>query len=171
MFDRYAYAAQLRASALSVHRNSVSVAVYGCMLIFKTGYQEYSMPEAQYKKKIPKSEILEFIVRDILRKRSVDSQKELAELINRKFAESSSGFRVSPVRARLAALETGAKILIRTKKGEAPKRCPGCGHRLDKSYIRNLKGRNTVLGMKCPRCGYEGRLGRWLPSRYGFSRL
>ncbi len=122
-------------------------------------------------KKIPKHDVLEFVVRDILRKRSVESQKELAELINRKFAESGSGFRVSPVRARLAALETGVKILIRTKKGDAPKKCPGCGHRLNKSYIRNLKGRDTVLGMKCPRCGYEGRLGRWLPSRYGFGRI
>ncbi|MBM3303618.1 MAG: hydrogenase maturation nickel metallochaperone HypA [Candidatus Aenigmarchaeota archaeon] len=128
------------------------------------------MPSKQGKK-IPKDDVLEFVVRDILRQRSVDTQKELAELANRRFAASGSSFRVSPARARLAALGIGAKIVIRTRKGEAPKRCPGCGHRLAKTFMRNLKGRDAVYAMRCPRCGYEGRLGHWLPSRYGFGRL
>jgi predicted RNA-binding Zn-ribbon protein involved in translation (DUF1610 family) len=119
--------------------------------------------------KIPKGDLLEFITREILKSRSVDSQKHLAELINAKFSSSGSGFRVSPERARLAALNVGAKVVIRTKKGEAPAKCPGCGHRLKKRYMRNLKGKEMVFGLKCANCGYEGKLGKWIPSRYGFS--
>jgi predicted RNA-binding Zn-ribbon protein involved in translation (DUF1610 family) len=122
-------------------------------------------------KRIPKPDVLEFVIRDILRKKQVGSQKELAELVNRKFAENGSGFRVSPERARLAALKAGSHLVIATRKGTAPTECPGCGHKLKKSYIRNLKGKTAVYGMKCPRCGYEGRLGRFAPGRYGFSRI
>jgi uncharacterized C2H2 Zn-finger protein len=71
----------------------------------------------------------------------------------------------------VAALKAGARLVIRTRKGSEPAKCPGCGHRLKKSYIRNLKGKSAVYGMKCPRCGYEGRLGRFAPGRYGFSRI
>lgn len=122
-------------------------------------------------KRIPKNDVLEFVVRDILRQRSVDSQKELAELVNRRFAASKSNFRVSPERARLAALKAGSKLTTRTKKGKAPAKCPSCGRRLKKGYIKNLKGKNTLLSMKCMHCGYEGKSGRWRPSRYGFSRI
>jgi len=129
------------------------------------------MSDAHDTKRIPKNDVLEFVVRDILRKRSVSSQKELAELANMKFSDTGSSFRVSPPRARAAALKIGAKVVIRTKSGDVPKKCPGCGHRLTKSYMRNLKGKDAIYAMKCPSCGYDGKLGHWLPSRYGFARL
>jgi predicted RNA-binding Zn-ribbon protein involved in translation (DUF1610 family) len=122
-------------------------------------------------KKIPNDDVLEFVVREVLCQRSADSQKELAELVNKKFAATGSGFRVSPSRARAAALKVGSKLLIKTRKGQAPVKCPGCGRRLKKAYIRNLKGRNMVFSMKCPHCGYEGKSGRWSPSRYGFGKI
>jgi len=128
------------------------------------------MPAAQTHR-IAKEDVLEFVVKDILHQRSADSQKELAELINRKFAASGSSFRVSPERARLAALGIGAKVVIRTKMGGAPVKCPGCGRRLKKKYMRNLKGKALIFSMRCSYCGYEGRLGKWVPSRYGFARL
>lgn len=123
------------------------------------------------KGKIPKDDVLEFVVRDILRHRGAESQQELAEMINKKFASSDSGFRVSPERARRAALNVGAKLNIRIKKGDEPSKCPGCGKRLKKSYIKNLKGKNSIFGMNCPYCGYEGKSGRWAPGKYSFSRV
>jgi hypothetical protein len=128
------------------------------------------MPTAP-KLKIPKDDVLEFVVRDILRQRAVESQQALAELVNRKFEASNSGFRVSPQRARHAALRAGSKLVIKTKKGSSPSKCPGCGRRLKKSYMKNLKGRNAIFGMKCAHCGYDGRSGKWAPGKYGFSMV
>jgi predicted RNA-binding Zn-ribbon protein involved in translation (DUF1610 family) len=120
-------------------------------------------------KKIPKDDVLEFVVREVLSRRSADSQKELAELINKRFSDTDSSFRVSPERARLAALRSGMNIKIKTREGAMPKICPGCNKRLKKTYMKNLKGRDTILRLRCEHCGYEGKSGKWVPGRYGFS--
>lgn len=118
---------------------------------------------------IPKKDVVAYVLAEALRKRKVSSQRSLAELINKKFKKSRSGYSVSSPRARRIALRTsGISVRIHTRKGPLPKRCPACGYSLKKTFTRNLKGRRILHILSCTRCPYKGSGGRWLPKRYEF---
>jgi hypothetical protein len=117
---------------------------------------------------IPKRDVISFLIRESLKDAPAKSQRELADLINSRIRRSGSGS-VSPSRARsIAALSPGISVRILTRTGPAPSRCPACGHALRKAYIKNLRGRNLLYRLKCPRCTYTASDGRWVPRRYEF---
>ena len=119
--------------------------------------------------KIPKKDVVKFLIKESLKKRRALSQKELAETITKELRKGESKYSITGRRARLLALEIPVEIRIETRKGQVPKRCPACGRGLKKSYSKNLYGKKILTSLRCCRCGYRGTGGRWIPSRYYFS--
>jgi predicted RNA-binding Zn-ribbon protein involved in translation (DUF1610 family) len=118
---------------------------------------------------VPKKEIVQFIVKEVLQERKVSSQRELARLVNAKLKKADDSYSVSERRARLVALHTpGIRITTSTKSGRIPKKCPSCGHSLKRIYTKNLKGRKLLVRMVCAKCSYTGKENRWEPQRYTF---
>jgi predicted RNA-binding Zn-ribbon protein involved in translation (DUF1610 family) len=120
--------------------------------------------------KIPKRDVVKFVVKFVLHRRSADSQEELAEMVNTELRKVDKAYSISGKRLREIALTIhDVKIEVGVKKGEAPKRCPSCSSSLKKTWDRNLKGRKVLRDMICHKCGYRGSTGKWSPRRYGFS--
>jgi len=118
---------------------------------------------------VPKKDIVQFIVKEVLQERKVSSQKELAELVNCKLKKVDPSYSVSERRARLIALNIhGVRVATSTKAGRIPKKCPSCGHSLKKVYMKNLKGKKLLVRLSCAKCGYAGKGSRWEPQRYVF---
>ncbi len=118
---------------------------------------------------IPKKEIVKFVLKDVLKKKRIRSQAGLAEALARKLKETEIYYSISPKRARIIAIETpGIRVKIKNRKGKPPKECPACSHKLKKTYTRNLKGRKTLLSLKCSKCSYRGSGSKWIPRRYEF---
>lgn len=118
---------------------------------------------------VPKKDIVQFIVKEVLQERKATSQKELAERVNHKLKKVDQSYSVSERRARLIALNiSGIKLTTSTKKGHLPKKCPSCGHSLKKVYMKNLKGKKLLVRLSCAKCGYTGKESRWEPQRYVF---
>lgn len=118
---------------------------------------------------VPKKDIVQFIIKEVLQERKVSSQTELAELVNHKLKKVDPSYSVSERRARLVALNIhGVKVTTSTKKGRPPRKCPSCGHSLKKIYMKNLKGKKLLVRLCCTRCGYTGKESRWEPHRYLF---
>jgi hypothetical protein len=119
---------------------------------------------------IPRKDVITFLLTETLKSVQADSQQELANLLNKRLKKSNPGFTISGPRARLIALETpGIRTRISTRKGKAPKKCPGCGQALRKGYSKNLRGRRVLVRLSCRRCPYSGSGGKFAPSRYRFS--
>lgn len=119
--------------------------------------------------KIPKKEVVKFVVKSVLRKKSADSLLELTALVNHELKGVDAAYAISEGRLRgIVASMPDVKLSIDTKKGGKPRKCPACGGSLRKVYGRNLKGRRLLVRLKCPRCGYKGHDGRWTPRQYGF---
>ena len=120
--------------------------------------------------RIPKREVVEFFLKETLQKQKITSQAKLAEVLNEKLKRGDRDYAVTGKRARMIAIETpGVKVLISTKRGRKPKRCPSCSHSLRKVYMRNLRGKKLLVALRCQRCGYTGSEGKWVPSRYEFA--
>jgi uncharacterized Zn finger protein len=118
---------------------------------------------------IPKKDILQFIVKEVLQESKASSQTELADLVNRKLKKVDPSYSVSERRVRLIALQIpGVRVSTATKKGELPKKCPACSHSLKKIYMKNLRGRKLLVRLTCANCGYAGKENRWEPQRYMF---
>lgn len=118
---------------------------------------------------VPKKEIVQFIIKEVLQERKVSSQKELARLVNAKLKKVDDSYSVSERRARLVALQIqGVRITTATKSGRIPKKCPSCSHSLKRIYMKNLKGKKLLVRMVCAKCGYTGKENRWEPQRYTF---
>jgi hypothetical protein len=117
---------------------------------------------------IPKKDVVSFVLTETLRKKPARSQRELSELLNKRF-KKSSGYSISSSRARrIAILTPGIRVRIQTRRGPKPKRCPSCGHSLRKTHTRNLKGRRVLLSLICPKCPYRASNKKWIPARYEF---
>ncbi len=118
--------------------------------------------------KLPKDEVVRFVLRKALAQRAVHSQVELTKLVNAELRKVDSEHAVSG--SRIRRLTTGMPVVVRvlTKKGAVPKSCPSCGGRLRKILSKTLTGRTLMVGMKCPRCPYKGMQDKFAPSRYEF---
>ena len=118
---------------------------------------------------VPKKDIVQFIIKEVLQEQKVSSQKELARLVNSKLKRVDESYSVSEKRARLIALNIhGIRITTSTKSGRIPKKCPSCGHSLKKIYMKNLRGKKLLVRMACSKCGYAGKENRWETQRYMF---
>jgi DNA-directed RNA polymerase subunit RPC12/RpoP len=119
--------------------------------------------------KIPKKEVVKFVIKSVLHKRIADSQVELTELVNEELKRVDPGYAITGKRLRNIVLSMPeVKIKVETKKGDRPRKCPSCNAGLKKAYGRNLKGKKILDHLRCPRCGYRGHDGKWLPRKYGF---
>ncbi len=120
---------------------------------------------------IPKEDIVKFLLKDVVSGNRIGSQRELSEKLLSRLRKNDPAYSMTGKRAREIALRTpGIRVSISTRKGRVPKRCPACGGRLRKTYTRNLKGRRVVVRLSCTRCSYAGKSGRWIPSRYSFTK-
>jgi hypothetical protein len=117
---------------------------------------------------IPKKDIVKFFVKETLLHQNAYSQKELADMINRKLKPAE--YSVSAKRVRSIALEIpGIRLKVDTKKGRMPAEiCPVCTGQLKKIYNKNLIGQKLLLMIRCERCGYTGKEDHWAPKKYGF---
>lgn len=130
------------------------------------------MPKTKSHKnrKHPKKEVVKFIVNEILQKKKISTQRELAKSVNEKLKAGNKKYVVSAKRVRKIALEEpNIRVYVHTKHGKTPGRCPCCGAKLKKRYSRNLYGRKRLFGLSCNRCNYEGKENRFLPRRYDFA--
>ncbi len=119
--------------------------------------------------RIPKTDTVQFIIKEVLQERKVTSQKELADLVNRKLKKVDTAYSISERRARSAALQIAqVKVSTLTKKGQPPKKCPSCGHSLKRIYTKNLKGKKLLVRLVCAKCSYTGKENKWEPQRYSF---
>ncbi len=126
------------------------------------------MPQPKAALKIPKKEIVKFVVKESLQKRKALSQKELVGLISNGLKKGDRKYSITGKRARLIALDAGIMILTETRRGPMPKKCPVCGHFLKKRHSRNLFGKKIVSGLSCRKCSYHAEEGKWMPKRYRF---
>jgi peptide subunit release factor 1 (eRF1) len=119
--------------------------------------------------KIPRRDVVKFVIKEALQKEKAVSQKELAEIITKQLVKGESKYRITGRRARLLALEIPVKIMVETRKGRVPRKCPVCGRGLKRTHSKNLYGKKILTGLRCGRCGYHGTGGRWMPRKYSFS--
>jgi len=121
--------------------------------------------------KVPKKEIVKFIIKEALQKQKISSQNELAGVVIEKLRMGDKKYSITGKRARMIALEIPVRVSIKTRRGQVPKRCPSCSHGLRRTYSKNLFGKKLLSRLRCQRCGYTGLEGRWTPSRYEFEKL
>jgi hypothetical protein len=120
---------------------------------------------------IPREDIVKFLLKDVLSGKRIGSQRELSEKLLSRLRKNDPSYSITGKRAREIALRTpGIRVRISTRSGRIPGRCPACSGRLSKTYTRNLRGRKIILRLSCVRCSYSGKSGRWIPSRYEFTK-
>ncbi len=120
--------------------------------------------------KIPKKEVVKFVIKSVLHRKTADSQEELVELVINELRNVDQDYSITGRRVREIALSIPeVKINVGVKKGGVPAKCPACGSVLKKTWDRNLRGRKVLRDVECTRCGYKGAAGKWLPRKYGFS--
>jgi hypothetical protein len=121
--------------------------------------------------RIPKEGVVRTIIESVLQNKSVRSQEELTAIIRRKLGHGSESYTISSRRARLIALGIpGMKVMVETRAGTVPDKCPSCFGELDRVYTKNLKGEKMLTRLSCAACPYEGRDNKWIPRRYSFTK-
>jgi hypothetical protein len=121
--------------------------------------------------RVAKKEVVKFIIKETLRRHKVGSQSELAGIVARKLKIDDKKYSITGERARMLALEIPVRVMIKNRCGRPPKRCPSCKRGLKKTYSKNLLGKKILIRLSCPRCGYSGSGGKWIPARYEFEKL
>lgn len=130
------------------------------------------MPRGKYR--IPKDEqILEAIEKVFGKRRVVDSQRGLKQLVEKELGNKEKygvgGVRLRHLTIGIPWLEMEIHYRESAER-RAPYRCPVCKSKLKK--VRNLTifGGTVTLGFKCETCGYSSGLKRRIPIRYVFTR-
>ncbi|MCD6495753.1 MAG: hypothetical protein J7K54_00625 [Candidatus Aenigmarchaeota archaeon] len=120
--------------------------------------------------KIPKREVVKFVIQATLRRKTAKSQKEFVSAINNELRKVDADYSITGKRLREISFSVpGVRVNIYLKDGPVPKRCPSCGSKLRRKWDRNLKGRKVLRELECTKCSYTGRMGKWAPARYRFS--
>ena len=128
------------------------------------------MPEYR----VPKNEqILDALKSIFLRRRVVNSQRELKKLAEKEL-RSDEEFKVGEQRLRHIVMDSGlVDVEIHCRESLEKRhlsKCPVCGSKLKK--VRNLTvfGGSVTLGFKCHSCAYWTGLRKRVPMRYVFTR-
>ncbi len=119
-------------------------------------------------KKIPKKEDVIEAVETVLKRRlSVNSLKELKDLVLEELLKKDRMFRLSENRLRKILAEIkGLKIV----GGFKNKNCPICGSELYPVKVRNLKGDFFTIGFHCKKCGFRGLEGKIIRYKFVYVR-
>ncbi|MBN2042963.1 MAG: hypothetical protein JW754_04120 [Candidatus Aenigmarchaeota archaeon] len=118
----------------------------------------------------PKDDVVIFILKKILKKHcEIESQKRLRDFVVEDLKRVEPRYSISGERIRRICVKTpGIYMKIHTRKGKAREKCPSCGHSLQKSFTKNLKGKKFLVKASCHKCGYKSSAGKWIPSKYEF---
>jgi transposase-like protein len=124
-------------------------------------------------RKIPPKEIVADAIKKVLSSRKVvESQEELASLVEKELKKIDKEYVLRPTRVKRIALEISEiEVKARTKKSiglQKIDKCPICGSDVKEIRIKNLLGKEIVVGYKCSKCGYESDLEAFLPMKYIF---
>ena len=124
-------------------------------------------------KKIPRSDFVISIIKEVLKKRGVvESQEDLCFHVLDILKKIDKKYVLSPRRVK----ELGIKIPnieIKAKTKKIPKmtkleKCPVCYKKVDKIYGKNLLNKKIHIGYVCKRCGYTTDLEAFMPMKYIF---
>ena len=124
-------------------------------------------------RKIPPKDVVADIIRKVLSSRKVvESQEELASLVEKELKKKDKNYVVGATRVKRIALEIPEiEVKAKTKKSvslQKIERCPICGSEVKEIKVKNLLGKDIVIGYKCSKCGYESDLEAFLPMKYIF---
>ncbi|MFZ8829966.1 MAG: hypothetical protein ACO2OO_00730 [Candidatus Aenigmatarchaeota archaeon] len=124
-------------------------------------------------RKIPPKEIVANAIKKVLSSRKiVESQEELALLVENELKKINKDYVVRPTRVKRIALEIHEiEVKAKTRKSiglQKIDKCPICGSEVKEMKVKNLLGKEIVVGYKCSKCGYESDLEAFLPMKYIF---
>ncbi|MEM5814988.1 MAG: hypothetical protein QXD89_00660 [Candidatus Aenigmatarchaeota archaeon] len=124
-------------------------------------------------RRIPNKSLVVDLIKKIVREhRLVDSQEELAFLVQNELKKINPKYKITPTRAKRIALEIKEiEVKAKTKKRIGLKKidkCPICETSVEEKKIKNLLNQEIVVGYKCTKCGYESDLEAFLPMKYIF---
>ena len=126
--------------------------------------------------RIPTAEVLAVAIVDVLRENpTVDSQKQLTELVRERLHCIDPAYAVTGQRIRRTAISSGlVRVEVQTRdsgKRRRLTRCPVCDSKLSKVRNRTISGDITIIGRRCPNCSYHMGLTERIPTRYVFSNI
>ncbi|MGC9059381.1 MAG: hypothetical protein ACP5H3_03200 [Candidatus Aenigmatarchaeota archaeon] len=124
-------------------------------------------------RKIPSKELVKETIKKVLEARKiVESQEELSSLVEKELKKIDKNYAVGSTRVKRIALEIPEiEVKAKTKKSFGLKKidkCPICGSKIEEIKVKNLLGKEIVIGYKCIKCGYESDLEAFLPMKYIF---
>jgi transposase-like protein len=124
-------------------------------------------------RKIPHKEIVANAIKKVLSSRKiVESQEELALLVENELKKINKDYVVRPTRVKRIALEIHEiEVKAKTRKSiglQKIDKCPICGSEVKEMKVKNLLGKEIVVGYRCSKCGYESDLEAFLPMKYIF---
>jgi transposase-like protein len=124
-------------------------------------------------RKIPPKEIVANAIKKVLSSRKiVESQEELALLVENELKKINKDYVVRPTRVKRIALEIREiEVKAKTRKSiglQKIDKCPICGSEVKEMKVKNLLGKEIVVGYRCSKCGYESDLEAFLPMKYIF---
>jgi len=124
-------------------------------------------------KKIPRSDLVISIIKEVFRRRRVvQSQEDLCFLVLDKLKKIDKNYVLSPKRTKNLVIKI-PNIVIKAKTKRIPKmtkleKCPVCNKKVDKIYGKNLLNKKIHIGYVCGRCGYTTDLESFMPMKYLF---
>lgn len=125
--------------------------------------------------KIPKDEdVLPAIQRVILRYGTVNSQRQLKNLVQQELRGIDPLYNLGSERVRALALKSKfirveIKYRIWPDHKDKLKRCPVCNENMHGIKNKTLSGDIITIGYKCTNCPYNTDLPIKIPARYIFS--
>jgi transposase-like protein len=124
-------------------------------------------------RKIPSKEMVANAIKKVLSSRKiVESQEELTSLVEKELQKINKDYVVGATRVKRIALEIPEiEVKAKTKKSlglQKIDKCPICGSEVKEIKVKNLLGKDIVIGYKCSKCGYVSDLEAFLPMRYIF---
>jgi transposase-like protein len=124
-------------------------------------------------KKIPRSDLVINMIKEVLRKRGVvQSQEDLCYHTLDELKKYDKNYVLSPKRTKELVIKI-PNIEIKAKTKRVPKikkleYCPICKKKFNKIYGRNLLNQKIHIGYICKRCGYTTDLESFMPMKYIF---
>ena len=124
-------------------------------------------------RKIPKKQKVLATIKKVLKRHlKVESQDRLAELVLRELRKEDKNYTLTPTRVKRIALEIPEiEVKAKTKKSinlQKIEKCPICESEIVERKIKNLVGKEIIVGYKCTKCGYESDLEAFMPMKYEF---